>query len=54
MNNNVIVYWAYAPHPEKNTYISMMLNNPVPLFKTLPKRASNNAQENYINCRLIA
>jgi hypothetical protein len=51
MNKSTIVYWAYAPVPEKNTYISMMLKNPIPLFKTLPERSSVNARENYINCR---
>lgn len=38
--------------PDKNTYVSMMMNAPIPLFKTLPKRATNrDALQNYINCR---
>jgi len=52
MSKNIVVYWAYAPLPENNTYISLMSNPPVPLFKTLPKRASNkDAMQNYINCK---
>jgi hypothetical protein len=52
MSKDIIVYWAYSPMPDKNTYVSMMMNPPTPLFKTLPKRASNkDALRNYINCR---
>ena len=52
VSKDIIVYWAYSPMPNKNTYVSMMSNPPTPLFKTLPKRASNkDALQNYINCR---
>ena len=52
MSKDIIVYWAYAPLPSKNTYASMMMNPPIPLFKTLPKRASNeDPLRNYMNCR---
>ncbi len=54
MSKDIIVYWANSPMPDKNTYISMMSNPPIPLFKTLPKRASNrDALQNYINCRSL-